>query len=417
MTDLARLHHTLGSPELSWLVRRIRERLERGECVEQGCVGLRNPSPAEREAIARLFGASESRGSTLNVSLSKLTDLLRSAELCGGLAEAIEALSGPVVNLKSLKQSRQQQWATLYEQAESRAASRPAVLQWIGELKASGLLRRLSAQDLGRANQLLDQAFRLVDRLPAKGTPLAELAADVAGDSHALDAGRPLGTIGLRAVSALAGINGCDGADDRRDVWAGVGVLCDELSAPVLTLNLRAAGETATAGALRFHAQAGEPYRLSTRQLVRQPIQFSREVTGDRVFVCENPTVVSAAANRLGPDCAPLVCIEGQPKSASRLLLARLSSAGIDLLYHGDFDWDGIRIGNLVMKRHGARPWRFSADAYSQAKGGIKLRGKPVSADWDPCLTAAMKQMGKAVHEEQVLDGLLEDLCMSHDEA
>lgn len=45
------------------------------------------------------------------------------------------------------------------------------------------------------------------------------------------------------------------------------------------------------------------------------------------------------------------------------------------------------------------------------------VSGKPVAAARDPHLTAAMKQMGKAVHEEQVLDGLLEDLRMLYDKA
>ena len=60
-----------------------------------------------------------------------------------------------------------------------------------------------------------------------------------------------------------------------------------------------------------------------------------------------------------------------------------------------------------------------SSDAahYRQAGGGVKLDGRPVFADWDPHLTPAMQQMGKAVHEARVLDRLLEDLCMSHNGA
>ncbi len=410
MIDLSRLRETLGSPELRWVLDRIRARLERGEGVEHGHIRLGDARPSQREAVARLFGTPTPRGTGLTVSLPKLAALLRSAELCDNLAEAVEAVTGPVVNLKAIRQTQARQWDTLRKEAETRAGSRPAVVRWLSELNSSGLLRRLSGQDVGVARELLDQAFRLIDRLPARDVPLAELAADVAGDSHALDAGRPLGTIALRFAIAHAGTAANNGAENRREIWEVLGVLCDELSAPVLTLNLRAAGDTATAMAMRCHADTGEPYRLSTRQLIRQPTAFSLAATGPCVFVCENPTVLAAAANRLGAHCAPLVCIEGQPKSAARLLLSRIRSGGIDLLYHGDFDWDGVHIANLIMKRHGARPWRYATEDYCLATGGTVLDGSPVPADWDSRLAGTMQQQGRAIHEEQVLDTLLADL-------
>ena len=129
-----------------------------------------------------------------------------------------------------------------------------------------------------------------------------------------------------------------------------------------------------------------------------------------RVYVCENPTVVAAAASRLGASSAPLVAIEGQPKTAARLLLAGLARSGIRLLYHGDFDWAGLRIANLIMARHGAKPWRYRAADYLASNGGTRLEGEPVAASWDPELGPAMAREGRAVHEEQVLSELLSDL-------
>ena len=129
------------------------------------------------------------------------------------------------------------------------------------------------------------------------------------------------------------------------------------------------------------------------------------------MYVGENPTVVAAAANRLGAAGAPLVCIEGQPKTAARVLLGRLVAGGIRLVYHGDFDWAGIHIGNLMTRRHGAVPWRFSTADYRAARGGRLLEGQPVAAAWDAHLAAAMVEMGRAVHEEEVLEVLMRDLA------
>ena len=121
--------------------------------------------------------------------------------------------------------------------------------------------------------------------------------------------------------------------------------------------------------------------------------------------------MVDVAANRLGSQCKPLICIDGQPKTASRLLLHSLSEAGCILHYHGDFDWDGIRIGNTIVQRHGAVSWRFNASDYSKATlSDHVLKGKAVSADWDAELAPRMSETGICVHEEQVLDELLSDL-------
>jgi uncharacterized protein (TIGR02679 family) len=146
---------------------------------------------------------------------------------------------------------------------------------------------------------------------------------------------------------------------------------------------------------------------------LRHPPALNRENVGPAVYVCENPNVVAAAAHRLGARSTPLVCVEGQPKTAARLLLTGLAAAGVRLGYHGDFDWPGLRIANLIIRRHGAVPWRMSAADYARAAGGSVLEGLPVDAAWDERLRPAMQAAGRAVHEEQVLADLLGDLAMA----
>jgi uncharacterized protein (TIGR02679 family) len=82
------------------------------------------------------------------------------------------------------------------------------------------------------------------------------------------------------------------------------------------------------------------------------------------VFVCENPAVVLAAANALGATCPPLVCVGGQPTAAVLRLLSLLAEAGCSPRYHGDFDWGGLRIANLLWNRYPMRPWRFDTPSY-----------------------------------------------------
>jgi uncharacterized protein (TIGR02679 family) len=84
----------------------------------------------------------------------------------------------------------------------------------------------------------------------------------------------------------------------------------------------------------------------------------------------------------------------------------------MELRYHGDFDWPGVRIANLVMQRHGARPWRMGVEDYRSASalGGIALEGDAVEASWDAELARAMTEVGRVVHEERVIEPLMQDL-------
>jgi uncharacterized protein (TIGR02679 family) len=157
-------------------------------------------------------------------------------------------------------------------------------------------------------------------------------------------------------------------------------------------------------------ADAGEPVRLSTRQLLRTPLEFSPAVCGPVVFVTANTALVAAAADRLGPRSWPLLCAEGQPKSALHLLLGGLRQAGIVLRYHGDFDWKGLEIANLLARRHGVQPWRMHASDYLAKGGRLPLVGAPVACDWDEELPRVMVERGTALHEEEVMEDLLADM-------
>lgn len=409
--EVERVRATLGGDELAWLMARVRQQLERGGQGAWGMVRLSGASELQRGAVDRLLGRRPTRGGTLTVDLGALDRRIREAGLAAGLADAVQTLGGPVTDRSAARDRVERRWASVLDDARAAFGAAPVLVDWLDELQRGGLLRRLAGGDPSRGAELVDEALAVLARLPAAGLPLAELAATVTGDSHALDAGRPLATLVVRAAASLGGLE-TEGSD-RRDVWASVGVLCDELSAPVLVLNLRASGGGLLRRVLAEHADAGEPSRLSIRTLLRHPPAFARGPTVPRVFVCENPSVVAAAADRLGAASAPLICLEGQRKTAARLLLRALEDAGVPLAYHGDFDWGGLRIGAAVLRLTAGRPWRFSANDYLDAPNGRPLRGRPADAPWDPALAVTMRARGVAVEEETVLAALLDDLDAS----
>jgi uncharacterized protein (TIGR02679 family) len=323
----------------------------------------------------------------------------------------VTAIVGPVENERLRLLSREKEWEYLWQISTKRVAGNGAALRWIQDLKASGLLKRVACNDIHIAQTLVDQAVAIVKQVPLPAVRLAELAASISGNSHALDRGQPLGALVIRFARQIDESARWKTAAERRDAWELLGVLCDELSAPVLVLNLRADSESLTGRALNLHASAGEPYRISVRQLRLHPPLLDSSTCGPEVFVCENPTVVDVAANKLGSSCRPLVCIDGKPKTAAHLLLDAVRKAGIRVRYHGDFDWEGIRIGNSIIQRYCAMSWRFNAADYAATpEKAHPLKGEPVGAVWDTGLAEIMEKAGRTVHEENVLEALLVDL-------
>jgi len=406
--DGARLRRLLGSDDLCWLIDRVRARLERGLPLE-GIVALDPATEAQRRAVARLLGRPAGRGASLHVPLAAVDTVVRRGGLAPDLAAAVEALGGPIVDRTATREAAEAAWAAALAPAEQAAERRPALAPWVDWLRGTGLLRRLAGGDPEAARRLAAQAVTVLDRLPAGGQPLPVLAAAVS-DGHLLDPDRPLATLVLRAAAIVGGVAPGAGAEWRRTVWASVGVLDGELTNPVLALNLPGDPATATGRTLGIGAEAGQPLHLTARQLIRDPPELA--VRGRTVFVCENPSVVAAAANRLGAGTAPLVCANAHPGAAATLLLRQLAGAGARLRYHGDFDWPGITIANGIIARFAAAPWRLDAGYYrsAAARGGPRLRGSPVTASWEPPLTEAMLALGVKVEEERVLDDLLVDL-------
>lgn len=96
------------------------------------------------------------------------------------------------------------------------------------------------------------------------------------------------------------------------------------------------------------------------------------------------------------------------------VLLRAVVDAGARLRYHGDFDWGGLRIGNVLFGRFPMTPWRFDTQAYRTevALGrGRPLTGTPAEAAWDAELATSMTRAGRGVEEERVLDDLIADLA------
>jgi len=400
--EIDRLQRLLGGPELADLRCRLRARFEKGATRDEfTLIGL---ATAERRALAGLLGRHGGATGSMRVRLSGIDEALLHAGVASTLREALEALDGPIHDLKAARIAREEAWSALLTSVEH---TRLRAL--VDDPAGGSLLKRFADSDPQRAAELLENVGRVIRRLPERGRPLAQLAAAELGDAHALDAGRAVATLVLRAFgleqSAVEG-------DRARDQWARLGITVNELAAPVLCLNLPATGNAVAANIARAAASAGDPVYLTLRMLLRDPPAW--DVSGRRLYVCENPSMLSIAADQLGMDCAPLICTSGMPAAAQQTLLRQLIARGANLAYHGDFDWAGIRIGNFVMRELQASAWRFSAQDYDLACAGLTgtlPEDERVDALWDVQLSEEMCAQRKSIHEEAVWEVLVGDLA------
>lgn len=423
-----RLQRLLGGEHLAALRKRLRQRFERApldEAIETIRVG--ELGAEEHAALASLLGRPQRRSKSLRIDVRSVDDALRRAGLATSLREALEKLDGPIPHLARARLRLQTLWSEVID-----GCGHPGLAGLLQAPAGIGLLKRLARQDANVAAELCQRAEEVLRHLPASGVTRSQLAADVLGDAHALDNGRGTAALVLAVWRQTAAPGPDDtppvadddgetaresgedadpepagGAERARDTWARAGVLVNELARPALFLNLPAREAASDRWPL------GEPAYASLRLLLRAPPRW--DAAGRTVFVCENPNLLAIAADRWSAECAPLICTDGMPAAAQRCLLSQLARAGARLRYHGDFDWPGVRIGNHVMREHGAEPWRFGAIDYLAAvrtapTPAHSLAGNPVEASWDGALALAMQDRRVAIAEEAVAASLLQDL-------
>ncbi|MGH2761610.1 MAG: TIGR02679 family protein [Thermoleophilaceae bacterium] len=353
-------------------------------------------------------------GRAYTLDLRRLDAALQATRYGIGLAAALE-LTGPLLESAPERRERERHrreafWARARDHAL--CARDPRAAEWIEGLRARGALVRIAGRD---GESLLLVALDLGERLPARpAVERSRLAAEVAGDPHALDDDRPLARLLIRQLAARAGDDVPRSALERRDLLARFGIACDALSCDVLTLGLRPLPDGRLARALG--ALDGRHMRITLAQLEGERLRFP---PGLRAFCCENPVVLAAAEQRLWPDVPVLVCTAGWPSAAACALLASLRRNGAALVYHGDLDWEGLRIFGWLRERFGVAPWRFDAASYRAGLAGRggrahELSGTPPAdlTPW-PDLAAAMHAEGRALPEELVLTELLDDLAQA----
>jgi uncharacterized protein (TIGR02679 family) len=370
---------------------------ERGLCAE-GQVILTALTREERHAAAALVGRPVTTA-RCRVDLAVLDAELVARSGVGGLRAVLERVTGSPPRDRPSERARHAADRDVpFTLASALLADTPWLHEWLDGVRRAGLLRRTTDPEAA-----IRHAVAVLARLPA-ATSRTELAAVTAGSAHALDDGRTVTALVLRALAAQRGEPPPATAAARRELWESAGVGVDAVSTTCLTLGLRATGQGSAPARLASAAEAGDPVHLTPWDLRRCVLTAPRTV-----LICENPRVLEAVAERHGSR-HPVICTSGQPALVVLDVLRALADAR--LLYHGDFDWPGIAIANRLITEAGVTPWRMAGSDYFAAlpQAALPLAGAPIDPTWDPELGAAMRYHGLAIHEEAVLGHLIDGL-------
>jgi uncharacterized protein (TIGR02679 family) len=349
-----------------------RRRLEAGHGLDGSPLRV-DLTPDERAEVGRLLGIAWVRSGRA-VGARALAKAMGS--LGADMAELLVATGGPVHDLRADRAaSRQEALAERELAAQALAdAGVPAdpIATWLSR-------RGFPAAGRGQLLDLAARCARVWRILPAPDGGrmlLTVLAASALGDPHALDRGSPVATALLR----LLGHEAPDSAEGWRRTWDEHGIDCDPVSSRVLVMNLRLRGDAAC---VRLTEAAGsEPLWLTWRSLTGA---FQAEDLD--VFVCENPSILIAAADELGAKGLPLVCTNGRPSAAAMRLLTELAAAGAVLHVRADDDPAGQEIVAGIMREiPSARLWRFALRApltprYEEQDIDVLLRDLDVRRD------------------------------------
>ncbi|WP_018788310.1 DUF2399 domain-containing protein [Micromonospora sp. CNB394] len=384
------------------LLAAARRSLERTGGRLDTTVTLSDPDDDERLVIIGITGTHRSAAAArLSVRLSAVDEHLHAAHGVG-LIEVLTT-TAPLRNRPSdLKREAVARDAVLSVAHEGRHAGTAWYAEWLDGLRRDGTLTRIV-----RTGLPFEEVIRVLDALPAADEPVPVFADRVLDDTKALTDG-PLRGLVLRAVAAWQQTALPVGGERERALWESVGLVPDDLASQVLVLNAPATGGLVGRW-LTEAAQAGVPIRVTLHQLRLAPLTMNC----DEVYVCENPAVLRAATTALGAQAPPLICTEGVPSVAVHTLLGTAHRAVIR--WRNDFDWVGVRLTAAALQRYpGAVPWRMTAADYLPAAGtGTALLGTPTETPWDHPLGESMRQTGRAVMEERLLDRLLADLRLA----
>ncbi len=413
-----------------------------------GTVTLKNLKESEREDLEGFLLRNYHGKKSASVSAERFEKALSGSRFTGISGKDVLELyfREPVEGRKEQRQREDRQWTALLDRAKKEAGALSA--RWIdeiSEIQSSGFMPYLKRRDreaggnLDEAERLLMLGVQILDALPVGKAPdpsgmsaryLAVFAAEITGNPHAFDAGTKDGKYlemlvewYVRRTEVEAGANGEHGGKNSLDrafpafrkqrLFLKAGILSDDVSNYALAAGIRACDRRGKLHAgMEGFLEEGEPVQIPLSVIAGWK---SASCPGKRMYIVENPSVYAVLCGKWDRKCG-LMCMNGQPRFSSLLLLDLLAQSGTEVWYAGDIDPEGLLIAQRLKRYYQGEfhYWHMSADDYEMCMSAEEIsqrRQKMLEKVEDPELKGtaeALKKSGKAGYQENMLGVYLE---------
>lgn len=351
-----------------------------------GTVTVRNLSESEREDLEGFFQKSYHGQRSISISAGRFDKALKDSRFAG--VESVEILEEyfqeEMTGKKEREQKEKQKWQQTLEEMKTDCCGTWAA-QWIDELEQerkgmpSYLVKhyRESGKNMEEVRRLLLLGIRILNGFPYRqGTKeyLAVFAAEITGNPHAFDDGTKEGQfLGLlvewdmKQREMTVEMSEMFPALQRQRRYLAVGILRDDISNYVMLSGVRAwkKGGEIHSGMEGF-IHEGNPVQVPLSVIA----EWSQADCPDKeIYIVENPSVFAMLSGKWKGKRA-CMCMNGQPRLSSILMLDLLAEAGVKAYYAGDFDPEGLLIAQKVKRYYQGETvyWHMSVQEYEQSR-------------------------------------------------
>lgn len=195
----------------------------------------------------------------------------------------------------------------------------------------------------------------------------------------------------------------------KQRLYLRAGILRDDVSNYALAAGIRAENRDGKLHAgMEGFFEEGEPVQIPLSVIAGWKSAFC---PGNKMYIVENPSVYAVLCGKWEKNCG-LMCMNGQPRFSSLLLLELLAESGAEVWYAGDIDPEGLLIAQRLKRYYRGKFhfWHMSAEDYEICISGEELsqrRLRMLDRVDEPELrdTAELvKQKGKAGYQENMLN-------------
>lgn len=345
-----------------------------------GKVVLKNLKPEEIDTLEGFFCRSFHGQKSVTVSADAFCRALKASRFGGLEPERIleQFVGAPLVGKQERRDRFEEEKNAVRERIKVTLDGTPAreIVDMLCEL-----IKVSEGQSLDIWEERLLLGGHMYNQLPFRMGEmqyLAVFAAKVTGNPHAFDRGSTEGALLEQLVQISLKRRGIEVEADanfpayqRQRCYLQAGILFDDVSNYAMLFQVQAIRQDG-----KVHS--GMEGFAAEKQMVQVPLAVIsgwREIRciDQEIFIVENPSVYALLCNQ--DRNRSYMCMNGQPRLASLLVLDLLARSGTTVYYSGDLDPEGLLIAQKLFRHYdGAfHFWHMGAEDYEEAKSDEQL--------------------------------------------